>query len=140
MMIALVWAGTLNCMSDQMSMLHKASNRHRWQAMSLRYQTEAVCMWEHHTSSAANFNTAVKGASSGTLNLHYPRGSVRALQHGNHFVTVRHQARCCYPALSLDVRGCTHTLKGNFGSDVKVTLNVTFDLHTQAWMRRATHS
>ena len=32
---------------------------------------------------------------------------------------------------------CTHTLNGNFGSDVSVTLKVTFDLHSTEWQVRA---
>ena len=34
-----------------------------------------VCRGIQHTSSAANFNTAVKGASSGTLNLQVHAGA-----------------------------------------------------------------
>ena len=35
---------------------------------------------------------------------------------------------------------CAHTLKGNFGSDVSVTLKVTFDLHSTEWQLRANMS
>ena len=38
------------------------------------------------------------------------------------------------------MRGSTHTLKGSFGSDVSVTLNVTFDLHSKGKRMCASHS
>ena len=53
--------------------------------------------------SAANFKTAVNGVSSGTFKLErkYRGGKLGSI---------------------------THTLNGRFGSDVKVILNLTFDL------------
>lgn len=56
-----------------------------------------------HTSSAAYLSTAVNGASSGTLSL---------------------QGKVWAPAYS----PATYTLKGSFGSDVRVILKVTLDI------------
>lgn len=69
-------------------------------------------------SSAANFNTAVKGAASGTLNLqsHTQINKIPKLNSINSKDTA--EIDCS----KLE----TYTLKGSFGSDVSVTLNDTF--------------
>ena len=83
-----------------------------------------------HTSSAANFNTAVNGVVSGTLNLwggghivsrvHTPPTSL--MQHSTAISTsYLATGYCTCPLLS------AHTLYGSFGSDVRVILNVTFE-------------
>lgn len=79
------------------------------------------------TSSAANFKTAVKGVSSGTL---------RLIQHKQERMRIK-KRRDSHP---FDQRSehsyrynkiitYTYTLNGNFGSEVRVILNVTFDLN-----------
>ena len=63
-----------------------------------------------HTSSAANLSTAVNGVFSGTLSLYREKHSL-----------------CSHKHVHLSGALLTHTLYGNFGSDVSVILNVTFD-------------
>lgn len=66
------------------------------------------------TSSQANFITAMNGASSGTLNLRrFAEKSSAAT--GREMIFRRRISR-----------SNTHTLNGSLGSEVSVTLNVTF--------------
>jgi hypothetical protein len=84
-----------------------------WQTRHL-LQPTACSSSLHPTSSAANFSTAVKGASSGTLNLQMSTSDI-----------VSNSSRLA----SASPRGSTaYTLNGSLGSDVRVILNVTFDL------------
>ena len=84
-----------------------------------------------HTSSAANFSTAVKGASSGTLNLH--------MTCKGQGLMVEFQACTVSVIRNLEIRqekgASTYTLNGSFGSDVSVTLKVTFDLSIAAHLQ-----
>jgi len=80
------------------------------------------------TSSAANFNTAVNGASSGTLKLQYTFNC-----HQN----AAGQDNC---RLISSLHSFTYTLNGSLGSDVRVILNVTFDLHASREMQMTAKS
>lgn len=62
-------------------------------------------------SSAANFNTAVNGVVSGTLNLYDRANKI--------YIFLLNLRKCVE-------KGNTYTLNGNFGSEVNVILNVTF--------------
>jgi hypothetical protein len=73
-------------------------------------------------SSAANFNTAVKGAVSGTLRLKFSYSLHRVSLH-----------------LTVALVGSTHTLNGSLGSLVNVILNVTLAQEAEEGVEGAGH-
>ena len=101
-----------------------------------------------HTSSAANLRTAVNGVFSGTLSLDKSEELGIYVQDGQGISTTTQQTTLAnnfrdigqvnsssYGLIKRRKREptwkearSTHTLYGSFGSDVSVTLNVTFDL------------
>lgn len=126
-MIALVWAGTLNCgvpEEKQRSGLSVADDQ-RGKLCS----APGSCKGQHLTSSAANLSTAVNGASSGTLKLRIMRKKC---------VISYKQRSESHPRLATDKASrqvvccssqATYTLYGSLGSEVSVILKVTFDLY-----------